>query len=91
MLLRYNYGIGVAEYDAMHSAQKGLCAICGQPETLKRSMDRATRRLAVDHCHSSGKVRGLLCSGCNTGLGGLHDDVQLLQKAINYLNSARQS
>jgi len=75
--LQRNYGITPAQYDAMFVAQKGLCAIC-------ESADRAgKRRLCVDHDHDTGKVRGLLCSRCNTAIG-------LLQHSSIYLNKARK-
>lgn len=54
-----------SDYDAMYEKQGGLCAICGKPEIKKNS------RMAVDHCHSTGNIRGLLCLGCNSKLGWL--------------------
>lgn len=71
------YGITLEQYEKMEKKQKGLCAICGGKELGKK--------LAVDHCHTTSKVRGLLCYHCNNGLGKFKDDKQLLQKAINYL------
>lgn len=56
--------------------QNGLCAICAQP---------SDETLALDHCHTTGEFRGLLCRRCNTGIGLLRDDKEILQKAINYL------
>ena len=56
------FGITLEEYDNMHNAQNGLCKICGNPEELDR-------RLAVDHNHETGRVRGLLCFKCNVFLG----------------------
>ena len=61
-------------------AQDGKCAICSNPQE--------NRRLAVDHCHKTGKVRGLLCQGCNTGIGGLKDDTERIKKAIDYLKKS---
>lgn len=58
--------------------QGGVCAICSKE-------DAAGKRLAVDHCHETGKVRGLLCLKCNTVLGKMNDEVNLLKKAIAYL------
>lgn len=73
--LKYKYGITVEEYDALRGAQGGRCALCGaDPEVL-----------CVDHCHATGRVRGLLCSPCNTGIGHLRDDVAILRRAIEYL------
>jgi len=83
--LKKQYGITLDEYDPMLEQQKGVCAICGEKET---NLDTRTGRifeLAVDHCHETGKVRGLLCTKCNTGLGAFKDSVELLNKAINYL------
>lgn len=70
--LRRKYGLTGDEYDALLDRQGGVCAICRQPERL---MGRGrVRRLAVDHDHRTGKVRGLLCASCNTVLGQLRDD-----------------
>jgi hypothetical protein len=60
--LKYNFGITTEQYDAMLTDQGGHCALC--PTT-----DDGRRRLSVDHDHSTGKVRGLLCFRCNTRLG----------------------
>ncbi len=64
------YGVTLEWYRAQEAKQLGLCAICGQPETVKRS--GVVRRLCVDHNHITGAVRGLLCTTCNTRLG-LHE------------------
>jgi hypothetical protein len=65
------------EYDALLDEQGHVCAICGG--------DDGERNLAVDHCHTSGVVRGLLCSNCNKALGLLRDDTARLAAAIAYL------
>jgi hypothetical protein len=70
------YGITVEEYTAMLDKQDGVCAICKKPDS---------KRLSVDHSHQSGKVRGLLCTKCNTALGKFDDSVDLLNTAITYL------
>lgn len=75
------FGIPVTQYDEMLGSQSGVCAICGKPQAGKRS------RLHVDHDHSTGKVRGLLCNTCNAGLGSFRDDSGLLHAAIKYLES----
>jgi hypothetical protein len=82
--LKKTYGITVELYAAMVAEQGGHCAICGQPESRFRGS--CAIELAVDHCHNSGLVRGLLCGRCNTALGLMRDDVQVLQKAIDYLS-----
>lgn len=76
------YGITLDQYRAMFDAQEGKCAIClGQP----KGRNAVNNRLDVDHCHTTGKVRGLLCSDCNTSLGKLSDDIGNLKRAIQYL------
>lgn len=80
-VLKKRYGITADEYDQMAIEQNG-CAICGALECGGRG---STSRLAVDHDHVTGKIRGLLCNNCNNGLGRFKDDVELLQKAITYL------
>jgi hypothetical protein len=86
-VLQTTFGLSLEQYEAMHESQKGLCAICHKPETAKNNYDAVTRKLAVDHNHSTGKIRGLLCSACNTGLGLLQDNPAVLQAAIEYLKS----
>lgn len=65
-------------YEEMKNNQNGLCAICGNPPSGKI--------LVIDHDHSTGKLRKLLCYKCNNGLGAFSDNPQLLQKAISYLH-----
>lgn len=76
------YGITLEQYIEMVAEQNGVCAICKKPETA-----RNTTRLSIDHCHATGKVRGLLCQQCNKMLGMGKDNPETLQAAINYLNS----
>lgn len=66
--LKMRFGITSEEYDILFAMQKGVCAICRQPETVK-TKSGSVRRLAVDHDHDTGKPRGLLCYRCNTALG----------------------
>lgn len=80
--IKTKYKISEQEYEQLNAAQGGQCAICGNPETAKRKT-----RLAIDHCHQTGKVRALLCSYCNQGIGHFFEDVARLQAAIDYLNS----
>ena len=76
--LELNYGISIAEYAWMNYLQDGKCAICKQPCMTGKA-------LAVDHNHETGKVRKLLCSKHNQGLGLYGDDPILLLEAANYL------
>lgn len=71
------YGLSSAECDAMLAEQEGKCGICRSPDS--------PRGWCVDHCHSTGAVRGILCHDCNTGIGFFKDDVTRLQSAIDYL------
>lgn len=78
------YGLTPETYEALSNEQKGNCAICGLNENSINQ--RGTHyRLAVDHCHDTGKVRGLLCSNCNTALGLFKDNPMFLNSAIKYL------
>lgn len=77
------FGLTPEAYDELVRRQEGLCAICGKPESSKR--DGITKALAVDHCHKTGKIRGLLCAKHNTMLGMAEDDPSVLQKMIDYL------
>lgn len=79
----YQYGITTAEYNEILTSQGGVCAICGGAPDKER-----WKKLAIDHNHSTGIVRGLLCSKCNKGIGSLRDNVELLFKAIEYLKAA---
>lgn len=82
--LKKKYGITLEQYDQMLELQKGVCAICSKPE-IQKSRNGEVQGLSVDHCHRTGKVRQLLCAGCNTGIGSLRNDPEILQAAINYL------
>lgn len=73
--LEREYGLTIVEYQQLVAAQNGACAIC-------RAIDR---RLVVDHDHATRRVRGLLCSRCNTALGLLADDIENLVAAVDYL------
>ena len=78
------YGITLEEYLSLHKEQQGLCAICGKAESSQIKSGKQ-KSLAVDHCHETGKVRGLLCFKCNSALGKFNDDPDLLRKAIIYI------
>jgi len=71
------FGITEEEYTEMVVSQDGKCDICGQHPSKKS--------LCVDHDHKTGKVRGLLCDKCNTGIGNLEDNITYLKNSIKYL------
>jgi len=78
--LRKHYRINIDEYERILAEQEGACAICGQPPK-----DRRGFRPHIDHCHETGKVRGILCGRCNKGLGALKDDPEIVRRALKYL------
>jgi hypothetical protein len=84
--LKWKYGITLEEYGGLLGAQGGCCAICNTKENGVHGK-RRTWNWSVDHCHTTGKVRGLLCNQCNRGLGMLGDTKEALQKALKYLDT----
>lgn len=76
---RLMYGLAEGQYAEMLEAQGGVCAIC-------KGTNSNGKRLAVDHCHDTGEVRGLLCNNCNGGLGFFGDDAERIRKAVAYLD-----
>lgn len=87
--LKRQYGMSIADYVKMLTEQNGVCAVCGKPETHVKNGKLAN--LAVDHCHNSEKVRGLLCVKCNLMLGYAKDDIAVLESAIQYLKRSEAS
>lgn len=79
--LRSLYGMTLEQYNGMLEDQGGVCKICGNTCVSRR-------RLSVDHCHVTGKIRGLLCMKCNRGIGMLGDSPEMLDLASAYLRSA---
>lgn len=81
--LKKNFGITCEEYHAVLEKQNGCCAICfGIDEDVK---------LAVDHDHETGKIRGLLCRSCNVGIGHLKDSKTVLASALAYLEKWKEN
>jgi hypothetical protein len=90
--LRRKFGITLEQYNTLLAEQGGVCAICGEEPRIystpggRRRHGRQVRpRLVVDHDHVTGKVRGLLCHPCNSGIGNLKDDVATVRAALKYL------
>lgn len=81
--LRRHFGITEAEYDAILAKQGGACAICKGPQQRA-----GAKHFAVDHDHATGRVRGLLCSRCNVGVGQFLDSPQRLAAALAYLQAS---
>lgn len=81
--LKRRYGITEDEYFQMFNAQKGKCKLCG-----KTKPRNGAKHLIIDHCHSTGKVRGLLCNDCNVLLGKLKDDIDYIDRIKDYLTAS---
>lgn len=84
-VLKIKYGISIDDYNELLSKQNNVCAICKKEEMIIDPRSQTKRQLAVDHCHVTGKVRGLLCSRCNIAIGYFNDNVLLIKEAIEYL------
>lgn len=85
--LKAGYNITLAEYNSLLEKQNGRCAICGVDATGVREPGKREHSMYVDHDHSTGKIRGLLCSRCNFGIGQFRNNPELLMKAATYLTS----
>jgi thiol-disulfide isomerase/thioredoxin len=81
-VIKRKYGISEEEYIQILKKFDNKCGICSSTDSGGRS-----KRMSLDHCHKTGKIRGILCHSCNTGLGLLKDSTEILQKAIDYLES----
>jgi len=81
--LKHRYGISIEQYEQMLIDQNYRCKICGSTDPGHKK-----KHFSVDHCHETGRVRGLLCANCNLTLGYVKDDVALLKSCIGYLQSA---
>lgn len=82
--IRDTYGITLEEFNVMLETQGGVCAICSQPET-KKHKSGTIKSLSVDHCHTSGRVRGLLCADCNSAIGYLRENADAARRAAEYI------
>jgi len=76
---KIEFGSSLEEYNELFEKQNGCCAICERHQTELK------KRLAVDHIYNTKQIRGLLCEDCNLGIGRLKDNIEILKKAIVYL------
>lgn len=86
--LKALYGLTLPTFHAMHAAQNDVCAICNQPETnarIKSRVPSGAKTLSVDHDHTTGVIRALLCYRCNVSIGRVKEDPELLRQMITYL------
>jgi hypothetical protein len=81
--IKANYGLSREDYELLESEQEGLCAICQKSPVGRGKMNF----LVVDHCHTAGHIRGLLCGNCNIAIGLFEDDPGILESAIAYLRT----
>lgn len=88
--LRLRYNISSDKVTEMYKLQKGRCSICNSRGDVHELGFTKYPTFHIDHCHSTDKVRGLLCSECNMGLGKFRDDVERLKRAIKYLKKHRR-
>jgi recombination endonuclease VII len=84
--LKEYYDLTLENYQRMLEGQQGLCACCSKSETSFDKKHQTLRRLNVDHCHKTGKIRGLLCGRCNRALGLLEDDPELVKALLRYID-----
>lgn len=86
--LRRRYNMTLDDYEQMLIAQNGVCAICEGPP---RGRGADEDRFHVDHCHETGRVRGLLCSPCNTAVGLLDEDAKRALRLAQYIEDANEA
>ena len=82
--LKVKYGITLEEWNVMYEEQGYSCAICNSDAPVGSGV------LHVDHCHDTGKIRGLLCHHCNVALGSFKEDIKILEKAIKYIDKHKK-
>jgi hypothetical protein len=83
--LKFRFGITLEEYDIICQKQNYSCAVCLKTETAIDPRTKKPRRLAVDHCHTTNKIRGLLCHKCNRAIGMFKDDYSSIERAALYI------
>lgn len=82
--IKYKYGLTSEAFEALWFSQGGCCKICRLPEP-----ETSRRRLVIDHCHNSSRIRGLLCNNCNALLGMARDNPEVLRRGAAYLEAYR--
>lgn len=88
--LRDHYkGFSHEQYEEMFALQSELCAVCGRPETVVNPRTKKVQHLHVDHCHTTGRVRALLCHECNTAYGQLREDPERIRMLLFYAEKQR--
>lgn len=85
--LKIKFGITEEQYNELLKKQNNKCAICNKEEDVIHHSSKSTKKMSVDHCHKTGKIRGLLCNRCNFGIGYFRDSIELLGNAIRYMEN----
>lgn len=85
LYLQRKFGITLDQYNEMLVAQNGVCKLCNRPERAKQKSTGKVKSLAVDHCHDSNRVRGLLCYHCNHIIACLGDNEESAEKLLMYM------
>jgi len=88
--LKKNYGIGFDDYKVLLAEQQGACAVCRIAPGFIGTGNAGKGTLAVDHCHTTGTYRGLLCTNCNLGIGSFFENPDLLIAAADYVKKHRE-
>ena len=89
--LKIKFGLTRTELEAIYIAQNMSCKICGTEglvHGIKKSYKDKIKTLHVDHCHATGKIRGLLCNSCNVAMGMMNDDIDIMKNAIKYIEES---
>ncbi len=89
--LRKTFKMTLRDYEVLKESQKGVCAICKEPETFIDRKSEKVRELCIDHNHSTGQIRELLCTRCNKGIGQFRDSIETLQNCVDYLKKHKTS
>ena len=85
--LKADFNLSYEEFISLLEKQNNLCAVCKKPESTIEPRTQKTRHLSVDHCHKTGKIRGLLCNNCNRALGFLRDSTITIENLLIYLKT----
>jgi hypothetical protein len=85
--LKSRYNMSIEDYNKILDLQCGKCAVCGNTETAKHQ-NGLIKHLTIDHCHKTGKIRGLLCDACNRAEGFLKSDPNIVRKLAEYLEKS---
>lgn len=84
--LKTLYNLSWEQYEELYNLQNGSCKICNIPLSLVSMKEEQLESACVDHCHTTGKIRGLLCKSCNLVLGNARESISILENSIKYLN-----